>query len=246
MSRLPSVAALPVLGVVLAFVAAFPAVARADDSHDSATVDDALLAPPTTVPVVKTHVRVHLASKAPVQLESRATEMDEWSTACDAPCDRNLPLSDQYRITYGTHADPGEPFRLEGAMGSHVTVEAKPASQAGRIAGTAIAVVGGGLGALSLTGLVGGGYAVLSSPSCGEGSHDWCGLGKGIGYAVMVVSGVGLLLSGGIFAGGMALRSSAAASHSQRPSALREPTWLPPHPVSSARTGFVIPLSFAF
>ena len=55
-----------------------------------------------------------------------------------------------------------------------------------------IVVVGGGLAAL---GVVGGGFLALTSPSCGKGSNDWCGLGQAIGVVVLIVSSAALLLS---------------------------------------------------
>ena len=69
-------------------------------------------------------------------------------------------------------------------MGSKVTVTHEPTSQAGRVGGTVIVVVGGELAALSLVGVVGGGSLALTGPSCGKGSNDWCGLGQAIGVVV--------------------------------------------------------------
>jgi len=228
-----------VLGLALL---AIPSLAHADESAGQ----DSLPPPPPTIPTVKSHVRVHLDSKTPVQLESRAPGANEWSKACDAPCDRNLPLDHQYRIVDGAGGAAGKSFSLDAGMGSKVTVTHEPTSQAGRVGGTVIVVVGGGLAALSLVGVVGGGSLALTGPSCEKGSNDWCGLGQAIGVVVLIVSSAGLLLSGGIIAGGLAVRSGAAASHTQRPTAVREPTWLGPQSAASSRSGFVLPLSFSF
>lgn len=92
-------------------------------------------------------VRVHIASKKRVRLERRDEASDPWVTACESPCDQELPLAPEYRMLvddYGTMAGP--PFRLRGERGDAVTLAVEPASDGGEIllvAGSLIEGAGG-------------------------------------------------------------------------------------------------------
>jgi hypothetical protein len=218
-------------GLVLAGVSAVSTSAHADDP------DAPELAPPETVP---THVLVHIESPKPVQLEGRAPGQKAWSNVCGAPCDRQLPLADDYR--FGN----GPTFRLDPAAGSSVLLEVHPASAAGNAGGVALLGVGAVFAVLGAVGVfVGLRAAAQPAPSCGDQSSSWCGSGPGLGKALALISVFPLLAGGGMIAGGASLLSDSKTSTTQKPWSGREPTWVGPQASAPKKAAFV-PLSFAF
>lgn len=255
-----------------ALLLSWPTAARADGADDAEigppAPSDPMLVPPVTVPIERFApiARVHIDSKIPVRLEQRARggRGGSWSSACDAPCDRNLPLGDEYRVVYGKDVTPGAPFRLRSEAGGRITLTVHPASGAAQAGGTALVVVGATLGIISLVGVVTFGSIATRTPNqaaChdGEAPHRdggiMCGFGEGIAAVLTLISAVGMLAGGGIVAGGVALLVDSGASTTQKEATppltafVREPTWVAPRgmpPGPSHKPGFVVPLSFAF
>jgi hypothetical protein len=258
-----------------ALLLSFPAAARADEPDDTQIGPPApsgpMLVPPVTIPVVPMSpiapiARVRIDSTIPVRLEQRAVRAGRasaWSTACDAPCDRNLPLGDEYRVLYGKDVTAGPPFRLRAEAGSKVTLTVRPASKAGEAGGVALVVVGAALGMASLAGVVVFGSIATRTPSeeaCFDGNTRgrdggiMCGFGEGVAKVLVVFSAAGMLLGGGIVAGGVALMNSSGPALTQKPAPplaafVREPTWVGPRgmpPGPSGKRPFVVPLSFSF
>lgn len=227
--RLPSVLA---FGLVLASASAVPTSAHADEG------DTASLAPPETLP---THVLVHIESPRPVQLESRGPGQTTWAAVCGVPCDQDLPLGHEYRFAYGPT------FRLNPTAGGSVVLKVHPASLAGNVGGVALVGVGAFLAVIGTLGLVVGvAAAAQPTPSCGDQSSDWCGVGPGIGKAIALVSVLPLLGGAGLIAGGGSLLADSKTSITQRPWSGREPTWIGPQSSASKKAGLFVPLSFSF
>ncbi|MGH7282903.1 MAG: hypothetical protein ACRELY_15370, partial [Polyangiaceae bacterium] len=88
-----------------------------------------------------------------------------WETACNSPCDRELPLDSNYRVT-GSNVRTSGAFRLLAKPGDHVTLDVNAGSSAGFSGGVAMALLGG------LTATVGfwGWYVTLLS----NVSYDDC------------------------------------------------------------------------
>jgi hypothetical protein len=257
--------------VTAALLLSLPTAARADGRDDAeigpSAPSDPMLVPPITVPdaLIAPIARVHIESTIPVRLEQRTVGRrgGAWSAACDAPCDRNLPLGDEYRVLYGKDVTPGPPFRLRSEAGGRIALTAHSVSRAAQAGGTALVVVGAALGIVSLVGVVVFGSAATRTPNqeaCRDGNTPgrdggiMCGFGQGLAAVFTLFSAVGMLAGGGIVAGGVALLADSGAGTTQKPTPpltafVREPTWvgtrgMPPGP--SHKPGFVVPLSFAF
>ena len=232
---------LPLLILGLAFL--FPAAAHADDLSPPTDPD---LQPPATVPQ-ETNARVHIKSSSPVELWRFEKSAGSWTVACAAPCDRDLPIGDEYRVVFGGGVPAGAIFHLRSS--GAVTLAVERPSQAAKIGGTAVIVVGVGLAAVSLVGLIVG-IGAASQPACGPQDNDWCGLGRGIGEGIALISGVGVLAGAGIIAGGAVLLSESGGGTTQKstpsPAFVREPTWVAPRAASVGKPAFLVPLSLSF
>ncbi len=232
-SSLPSALA---FALVLASVSAVTTAAHADE----AVADD--LAPPETVP---THVLVHIDSPEPVQLESRVPGQRGWATVCGVPCDRELPLADEYRIAYGRKGASSEkPFRLEPGAKGTVELKVRPASTGGKVGGGALIGLGAGVGILGVLGIAVG--LPLASEPDGPCKADRCFGGSGIGLLIAGVGLAGLLVGGGMIAGGAAIVADSEASTTQKPWSGREPSWVGPQSSAPKKAELFVPLSFSF
>lgn len=188
-------------------------------------------------------VLVHISSKVPAKLERRDVGTT-WVVVCDAPCDREVPPGDEYRMVDGRKGQAGAPFRLKPNPEGALELKFEPASAAGEVGGTALVVVGSGLAIASFVGLVAGiGLASQPTTPCG---NDWCGLGAAVGQFIAIVSGVGLVAGGGVILGGVAVMDDAKAKTTQRAWAGREPTWLGPQLGAPPKRAALVPLSFSF
>lgn len=215
----------------------------------SAHADDSEAYGPRLQPPVETPslVLVHLSSKGPARLETRDVG-ETWVAVCDAPCDREVPVGDAYRIAYGTKGQTaGRPFRLKPTSRAIELKVAAP-STAASVGGGVLLGLGVVLTAVGGLGLVTG-VAAAAGPadSCAGSANDWCVDGQELGKALVLVSLVPLLLGGAMIAGGAAVMSDAKGNVEQRPAAGREPTWAQPRAEMAPRkAGFVTPLSFSF
>lgn len=123
-----------------------------------------------------------------------------WEAVCESPCDRELPLDSNYRIT-GSSIRTSGAFRLLAKPGEHVTLDVNAGSSAGFTGGVTMALLGG------LTATVGfwGWYVALLNNAtydctgdgyCYDGNHHvspvpWA-ITMGVGAAVGTV---GLILA---------------------------------------------------
>jgi hypothetical protein len=214
-------------GCLLAATLASASIARADDDR----------------------ARVHIKSEKHVQLESRPSQHDAWLLACESPCDRDLPLANEYRVVYGpaSRATHGETFRLSAAPGGSVTLTVDEGSTVQFVGGVVMAVGGVALAVVGLVGVA----TVASAPSSSSGSSndhtaDCSICGGGLGDLITLVSVVALVAGGGAILTGALLVNDAGPSTSQKPVFAREPTWVGPRAGAPDRRAFVVPLSFSF
>ena len=85
--------------------------------------------------------RVHVESDHPVSIERRVS-VRTWAFACEAPCDVELPLSDEYRIV-GPGVRTSSTFHLAAQAGERVVLDVNTGSKAGFIGGVILVPVGG-------------------------------------------------------------------------------------------------------
>ena len=104
-----------------------------------------------TVPVVATSAkpgkkgpmaRLHIESKRTVQVYRQASQENGWYEACSSPCDEDMPLNDEYRIS-GPGILQSRDFKLDGAPGSRIIVNVDPSYRSTIVIGSVLAAVGG-------------------------------------------------------------------------------------------------------
>jgi hypothetical protein len=194
------------------------------------------------------HARVHIKSAKHVQLESRASMHDAWMLACESPCDRDLPLADEYRVIHGTEAGAtrGDTFRLSGAPGGSVTVTVDEGSTAQFVGGLVVATGGVALAVVGMVGLAAVSSASSSSPDSNAHTADCSICGGGLRDPIAMISALALIAGGGAILTGVLLVNDAGPSTSQKPIFAREPTWTAPRAELATKRPFVVPLSFSF
>lgn len=176
-------------------------------------------AAPVVVAITGPLARVHVASTKLVQLFRRPAGTKDWTQACHSPCDLDLPLGDEYRVS-GSSMTPSSNFRLHGAPGDRITITVRPTSTAGVAIGGVVAGVGG---TAMYVGLFGAWGLVR------EDSTRYTALGVG---AVVVAIGVTIMVAS---AGTSASQTAVAKKDAVRSDAfVREPSWLRPQVTASA------------
>jgi hypothetical protein len=107
---------------------------------------------------------VHIDSQRKVSLDRRNPGDDQpWVTACESPCDLQLPLNNDYRIV-GEGIWASNEFELEGNPGQRIILKVNPATRFARTAGFVVA--GAGL----LAAVVG--LYVVAIAACGNRNVD--------------------------------------------------------------------------
>jgi hypothetical protein len=181
-----------------------------------------------SVPMRGPLVRVHITSPRAMQLYRRLPGTSEWAHACESPCDAELPLGDEYRVTGGGNGGTKE-FRLEGQPGGTVEIALDPPAVGGMVAGGLLGGVGGMvLYVASLTWL---GASAAESTDCAEpvfasqcssdrGLRDGSLVAMGLGTAAMVL-GIVIVVN----ASRTDVVQHPATTEPSQAAFLREPTW---------------------
>jgi hypothetical protein len=95
----------------------------------------------TPAPVVEeATVRLHIESDRQVTLE-RHEVGNTWSVACTSPCDADVGLKQEYRIT-GSGLRTSTSFRIAARPGEHVTVDVNAGTKAGLAGGIVFVSLG--------------------------------------------------------------------------------------------------------
>lgn len=169
-----------------------------------AAVESAPLDEPMTGPFV----RVHVSSPKRVQLYRRLAGTQGWTHACHSPCDIDLPLGDEYRIS-GSSMSTSHEFRLAGAVDDRITITVSPTSTKGMVLGGVLA----GAGAMTMY------FGALANAGSYRSENDYTAVGVGVAAAAI---------------GTLILLASAGTSISQGDAAkrkdayTRDPSWVAP------------------
>lgn len=197
--------------------------------------------PPMTGPMV----RVHVTSPRTANLYRRPRGSASWYLACASPCDRQLPLEDDYRVAV-TGGSGVKELRLHGAPGSTVNIDVSPPSVLGMVAG-------GGLAGVGATGMyVGSVLTLVGAASAGQSctspyNRTQCQRDADAGPAIRNAGLVTLAVSTLMTAGGVwmfvasATTDVSTTSSSSSDAFLRSPTWRAP---SSAEVAASAPATF--
>jgi hypothetical protein len=148
-----------------------------------------LLAP--TNAFAQRSVQVHIDAPAGVRLQQDTTGDRDWTTVCSAPCDKELPKGNTYRVV-GGGVVASSAFTLNAPDGGSEVLEVQGASKAMRAVGAAALGTGVtvGIGALFVGGLA-------YSWSCGIlGSSNPCERRYPLWFAPVVGGGIALAAIG--------------------------------------------------
>ncbi len=146
-------------------------------------------------------ILVHVEASRRVSLMRREPDNGEWITACESPCDQQLPLNNEYRLAGSGVTQSGE-FELEGKPGQRVVITANVGSTAGLTGGLIVAGVGllvtiVGLEVLATAAAVNNIDCATTTTSTGSCSSKSGGVGVGL---VITLGGVAAMAIGGIIA----------------------------------------------
>lgn len=149
-------------------------------------------AAPATAGMVGPRARVHIKAPHPAYLYRRAAGTTDFVTACQAPCDEEMPIGDTYKIGGNGFSTTSE-FKLDSPPGGTVELDINGPNWAGIIGGGAITVSGGVVAYVgAIFALAGGGCSNSYSGSNGCKEVRNAGLGALAVGAGMI--GLGLLI----------------------------------------------------
>lgn len=140
--------------------------------------------PPLNGPLV----RVHISSKAVVNLHRRPIGSVDWVEACVSPCDKELPAGDGYRITGTGIAEKELVLHADGAKTVEIRID--PPSTPGMVGGVALTVIGASAALL--------GFLMLPTTCMGEkaGCEQKGRDGTGTVGGILFASGAGAAVIG--------------------------------------------------
>lgn len=189
--------------------------------------------PPIPAPMVGPKARVHINSPGRVILYRRPAGSNAWVQACASPCDEELPLGDQYRVT-GNGIALSKEVSLGGSPGGVVTLTVDPPSMGGMVMGGLIS------GAGITTGYVGMLFVLVSldNNSSRYEKYRTSGLvAMGLG-AVATVGGLVMFL---VSAKTDIIPSSSGGT---KDAFRRDPWWRPTEPTTAALPAAQYPVLF--
>jgi hypothetical protein len=86
---------------------------------------------------------VHIEVEGHVELEARSIEYEsDWAPVCDSPCDKRLPLDNEYRITGGEHFRRSGAFTLHAQDRERVVLRVNRSNVTGIVGGVLLIVLG--------------------------------------------------------------------------------------------------------
>jgi hypothetical protein len=141
---------------------------------------------PATAPMSGPRARVHIKAPSPSYLYRRAAGTTEFVTACQTPCDAEMPIGDTYKIGGSGFTTTGE-FKLDAPPGGSVELIVDGPNWAG--------IIGGGLltSGGAFTAYVGTIFA-LAGGDCSSYSGG-CKESRNVGLGALAV-GAGMIALG--------------------------------------------------
>jgi hypothetical protein len=158
--------------------------------------------PPAPPPAkVGPTARVHIAADPSVLLDRRPAGSDTWVPACSAPCEEELPLGDEYRLS-GPGLRSTDVFTLQGTAGGRVDIAVNPSTKLAWWVGAGIGGMGLVIDAYAAYIIALG--AALHGAACGpyqttgdcQSSRDTGGTVRNVGL-VMLIPGTAAAVIGG-------------------------------------------------
>jgi hypothetical protein len=159
---------------------------------------------------------VHVAADSGVTLESIAPG-EQWTLACTAPCDAELPLGNQYRIS-GSSVRRSRPFAITAIPGQHAVITVSAGSKRRFAGGVALLSVGAAAAAVGLF------VFAIGATECSDGGVVVCVDGYAPNSGLVLAGAITLLAGVGTLLGGVALLSDSRTRETQTFAALAPAT----------------------
>jgi hypothetical protein len=164
-----------------------------------------------------------VAADKEVVLESLAPG-EQWELACTAPCDAELPLGNQYRIS-GPSIRRSRPFAITASPGQHAVITVSAGSKGAFAGGVALLSVGAAAAAVGLF------VFAIGATECSDGGVVVCVDGYAPNSGLVVAGAVTLLVGVGTLLSGVALMSDSRTREAQTfaalvPKARPDTAWL--------------------
>ncbi len=187
-----------------------------------------------TAPMVGPTARVHLASSGKTFLYRRPQNGTDFVTACESPCDIELPIGDTYKIG-GSGISTTKVFRIDAQPGGSVTIDVDGPNWFGIVGGGLLTISGGVVAYVGTIFALAGGTA---GSACSYSCNDTKDL-RNVGFGLMAVGALGI--AGGLLIVFPSLKTDVSqdAAAPKRDSAKRDafvraPVWHTPGLESNA------------
>ena len=168
---------------------------------------------PDAAPMVGPFARVHIEASGTTYLYRAPHGTEDFETVCEAPCDMDLPINDDYRIGgNGTKTTPR--FKLKAQGGGSVILKVDGANWFAILGGGTLAVVGG------MTSYVG-----LLMAAAGSDNHSSSDETGTAGLACFVIGGVVAALGAYAFVRGNSTDIVQTGPAAAKDAFVRAPSW---------------------
>ncbi len=199
---------------------AWGAVERVVVPSDEAPSPTIAASSATAAPMSGPRARVHINAPRPSYLHRRAAGTSEFVSACETPCDAEMPLGDTYKIG-GSGFTTTREFKLDAAPGGSVVLTVDGPSWPGIVGGSAVAVVG------AAAGYAGVWLLALAGVGCSAGSSPDCTTLRNVGLGGLGL-GVGMIALGlAVFIPSLKTDLSQQKGGPSKDAFIRAPTWRP-------------------
>jgi hypothetical protein len=152
------------------------------------------VAAPATAAMSGPRARVHIKAPSPSYLYRRAAGTTDFVTACQTPCDAEMPIGDTYKIGGSGFSTTSE-FKLDAPPGGSVELTVDGPNWVGIVGGGAITIGGAATAYVGVIFALAGGSCSSSSSSRYSSSRNGCTEVRNVGLGALAV-GAGMIALG--------------------------------------------------
>ncbi len=174
-------------------------------------------------PMVGPRARVHMKTPHPAFLYRRAAGTTDFVTACESPCDAEMPIGDTYKIG-GSGFSTTPEFKLEAPPGGSVELTVDGPNWFGIIGGGLMTITGGVTAYVGAIFAAGGGGCAAANDGYRSSSDEHCDDLRNVGIGALAV-GAGMIALGLIIVYPSLKTDFAQQAGGGKDAFVRRPTW---------------------